>query len=88
MTEIYNVTFPWGQTRIWHIINLQNLQWLDFEVQIEIIKNDISDHFGISCVLSTTLEIKNINKCITQRDLTESSVEILKELDYSGTKIF
>ena len=52
---------------------------LDFEVQNGIIKNDISDHFGIFCVLRTTLKRKNINEGIKQRDITKSSVEKFKE---------
>ena len=37
---------------------------LDFEVQIVIMKNYKSDHFGIFCVVRTALERKNINECI------------------------
>ena len=53
---------------------------LDFEVHSGIIKNDISDHFGISCVLKTDLERKSNNEYILQRDIGESNVEKVKEL--------
>ena len=37
---------------------------LEFDVHIGIIKNDISDHFGIFCVLKTDLERKSNNEYI------------------------
>ena len=53
---------------------------LEFEVHSGIIKNDISDHFGIFCVLKTDLERKSNNEYILQRDIGESNVEKFKEL--------
>ena len=37
---------------------------LDVEVQSGIIKNDLRYHWGIFCVLRTTLKRKNIDDCI------------------------
>ena len=53
---------------------------LEFEVHSGIIKNDISDHFGIFCVLKTDLERKSNNEYILRRDIGESNVEKFKEL--------
>ena len=53
---------------------------LKLEVHIGIIKNDISDYFGIFCVLKTDLERKSNNEYILQRDIGESNVEKFKEL--------
>ena len=44
------------------------------------IKNDISDHFGIFCVSKTDLERKSNNEYILWRDIDESNVEKFKEL--------
>ena len=52
---------------------------LDFEVQTGIVRNYISDHFGIFCVIRTTLERKN-KECIVWRNITGSTVEKCKEL--------
>ena len=35
---------------------------LDFKIHSGMIKNDISDHFGIFCVLKTDLERKSNNE--------------------------
>ena len=53
---------------------------LEFEVHSGIIKNDISDHFGILCLLKTDLERKSNNEYILRRDIGESNVEKFKEL--------
>ena len=53
---------------------------LDFEVHSGIIKNDISDHFGIICVLKTDLERKSNNEYFLQRDISESNVKKFKAL--------
>ena len=53
---------------------------LDFEVHSGIIKNDISDHFGIFCVLKTDLERKSNNEYFPRRDISESNVKKFKEL--------
>ena len=53
---------------------------LEFEVYSGIIKNDISDHFGIFCVLKTDLERKSNNEYILPRDISESNAEKFKEL--------
>ena len=53
---------------------------LEFEVHSGTIKNDISDHFGIFCVLKTDLERKSNNEYILRRDIGESNVEKFKEL--------
>ena len=42
---------------------------LEFQVPSGIIKNDISGHFGIFCVLKTDLERKSNNEFIQQRDV-------------------
>ena len=51
---------------------------LEFEVHSGIIKNDVSDHFGIFCVLKTDLERKSNNEYILRRDIGESNVEKFK----------
>ena len=66
-----------SETAIDHI--LTNII-LEFEVHSGIIKNDISDHFGIFCVLKTDLERKSNNEYILRRDICESNVEKFKEL--------
>ena len=53
---------------------------LDFEVHSGIIKNDISDHFGIFCVLKTDLERKSNNEYFLRRDISESNVKKFKAL--------
>ena len=53
---------------------------LEFKVHSGIIKNDISDHFGIFCVLKTDLERKSNNEYILRRDIGENNVEKFKEL--------
>ena len=53
---------------------------LDFEVQSGIMKNDISDNFGIFLCLEDKLERKTIYQYIIQKNITESSVEKFKEL--------
>ena len=65
-----------GETAIDHI--LRNTI-LEFEVHSGIIKNDISDHFGIFCVLKTDLEKKSNNEYILRRDIGKSNVEKFKE---------
>ena len=61
------------------IIHILTNSVLNFEVQNEIIKNDISDFFVIFFfLLRTTLEKKNINEYITRRDIIKSSVENVK----------
>ena len=50
-----------------------------FEVQSAVIKDEISDHFGISCVFRATLETKIINECIVQEDISQSNVKRFKE---------
>ena len=42
-------------------------------------RNDISDHYGIFCVLRTTLELKTI-KYIIKRHITRRTAEKFKEL--------
>ena len=66
-----------SETAIDHI--LMNII-LEFEVQSGIIKNDISDHFGIFCVLKTDLERKSNNEYILRRDIGKSNVEKFKKL--------
>ena len=53
---------------------------LDFEVHSGIIKNDISDHFGIFCVLKTDLERKSNNEYFLRRDICDSNVKKFKAL--------
>ena len=53
---------------------------LEFQVPSGIIKNDISGHFGIFCVLKTDLERKSNNEFIQQRDAGYNNVEKFKEL--------
>ena len=53
---------------------------LEFEVHSGIIKNDISDHFGIFCVLKTDLERKSNNEYFLRRDISESNVKKFKAL--------
>ena len=53
---------------------------LNFEVHTGIIKNDVSDHFGIFCVLKTDLERKSNNEYILRRDIGKSNVEKFKGL--------
>ena len=65
-----------SETAIDHILT----NTIEFEVHSGTIKNDISDHFGIFCVLKTDLERKSNNEYILQRDVVESNVEKFKEL--------
>ena len=76
-------------TAIHHILTNTILK---FEVQSGIIKNNISDHFGILCVLRTALEIKN-NECIRKRYHRKLCKKIYRanehcklELNYSNFK--
>ena len=58
---------------------------LDFEAKHGIIKNDISNHFGIFGVLRATLERKN-NEYVMWRDVTESSakdLELISTVDWN-----
>ena len=66
-----------SETTIDHILKGTILK---LEVHSGIIKNDISDYFGIFCVLKTDLERKSNNEYILQRDIGESNVEKFKEL--------
>ena len=59
---------------------------LDFEAKHGIIKNDISNHFGIFGALSATLERKKNNEYVMRRDVTESSaknLELISTVDWN-----
>ena len=53
---------------------------IDSEVQIGIIKTDISNHFAVFVLIKTSLVQPNIKKTFIERDINENSIKYFKSI--------
>ena len=53
---------------------------IDSEVQIGIIKTDISDHFAVFTLMKTSMVQSNIKKTFTKRVINEDSIKYFKSI--------